>query len=61
MNTLGIRELPLVEKFRLLEALWDDMRGRVETMTVPEEHHRLLEERRARARTAQTTLLDGMK
>ena len=49
MNTLEIRELPLVEKFRLMEALWEDMRGRVETMTVPEEHHRLLEERKRHA------------
>ena len=58
MSTLEIRELPLVEKFRLMEALWEDMRRRFDSMTVSAEHRRILVERCERARAAPDTLLN---
>ena len=48
MSIAEIHQLPIEEKFRIMEALWDDLRERFDRMQIPEAHKALLDERRAR-------------
>jgi len=58
MTVADIAKLSLREKLQLMEAIWEDLRGRVDTMEVPEEHRRILDERRARIATGEATILE---
>jgi putative addiction module component (TIGR02574 family) len=53
-----IKRLPLDEKIRLMEALWDDLRERFERAEIPESVKRLLDERRERMRSGKAQVLD---
>jgi hypothetical protein len=57
MTVADIAKLSLREKLQLMEAIWEDLRGRVDTMEVPEEHRRILDERRERIATGEATIL----
>ena len=58
MTTDEIKRLPIDEKIRLMEALWDDLRERFERAEIPASVKRLLDERRERVRSGQAQLLD---
>ncbi len=58
MTVADIAKLSLREKLQVMEAIWEDLRGRVDTMEVPEEHRRILDERRARIESGEAKLLD---
>ncbi len=58
MSIAEIHQLPIEEKFQIIEALWDDLRDRFERMSIPEAHHTLLDERRARVQSGAARLFD---
>lgn len=58
MTVEDIAKLSLREKLQVMEAIWEDLRGHVDTMEVPEEHRRILNERRARIESGEAKLLD---
>ena len=58
MTTDEIKRLPIEQKIRIMEALWDDLRERFERAEIPASVKRLLDERRERVRSGQAQLLD---
>lgn len=58
MTIAEAKAMPIGQKFQLMEALWEDMRERFESMPVSEEVKALLDERRERAARGETKLLD---
>ena len=58
MTVADLAKLSLQEKLQLMEAIWEDLRGRVDEMDVPEEHRRILDERRTRISSGEAKLLD---
>ena len=58
MSIAEIHQLPIEEKFRMMEALWEDLRDHFERMPIPDAHRALLDERRARVQTGTATLRD---
>lgn len=58
MTTDEIKRLPIEQKIQIMEALWDDLRGRFERAEIPASVKRLLDERRERVRSGQAQLLD---
>ena len=58
MTVDDIAKLSLREKLQIMEDIWEDLRGRVNAMDVPEEHRRILDERRARIASGEAKLLD---
>lgn len=58
MTVAEAKAMPIGQKFQLMEALWEDMRERFESMPVSEEVKALLDERRERAARGETKLLD---
>lgn len=58
MSVSEILNLPLKEKFHIMELLWDDMRGEIDAAEVPQEHRELLDSRRARIERGEARLLD---
>jgi len=61
MTEADLAKLSLREKLQLMEAIWEDLRGRVDAMGVPEEHRRILDERRAKIASGEAKLLDWDK
>ena len=58
MTADEIKRMPIDQKIRLMEALWDDLRERFERAELPPAVKRLLDERRERVRSGQAQLLD---
>ena len=58
MTTAELRELPLTEKFQLMEALWQDLRERFEGMDLSESQKALLDRRRAAVEGGDSRLHD---
>ena len=58
MSIAEIHQLPIEEKFRMMEALWEDLRDHFEQMPIPATHRALLDERRARVQNGTATLRD---
>jgi len=58
MSITEIKKLPLREKFQIMEALWEDMRGEAEKADIPESHKKLLDERRARVESGEEKLFE---
>jgi len=58
MTVDEIKRLPIEQKIRIMEALWDDLRERFERAEIPASVKRLLDERRERVRSGQAQLLD---
>jgi putative addiction module component (TIGR02574 family) len=45
MTTIDIAELPVAEKLRLMERLWDALRAQAESAVVPAWHQEVLAQR----------------
>ncbi len=58
MSITEITDLPLREKFQIMELLWDDMRSSVDSAGTPEEHKELLDSRRRRVADGEVSLMD---
>ena len=58
MIVADIAKLTLREKLQLMEAIWEDLRVRVDDMGVPKEHRRILDDRRARIDSGEAKVLD---
>jgi len=61
MTVADLAKLSLREKLQLMEAIWEDLRGRVDAMRVPEEHREILDERRSRVASGEAKILDWDK
>ena len=58
MTAQEISKLPIQEKLLLMEALWQDMREHFEATQIPPEHKKMLDERRARVASGESSILD---
>ncbi len=58
MTTEEVKAMPVDEKIRLMEAIWEDFRDRFDHMEIPREQKELLDQRRARVREGKARLLD---
>ncbi len=57
MTAAEVKALPVGEKFRIMEAIWEDLRDRFERSEIPQEHKDLLDLRRARVESGDAQLL----
>lgn len=57
MTVADIAKLSLREKLQVMEAIWEDLRRKIDTLDVPEEHRQILDERRARVASGESTVL----
>ena len=57
MTVADISKLSLREKLQVMEAIWEDLRGRVDVIDVPEEHRQILDDRRARVESGESMVL----
>ncbi|MCP5541525.1 MAG: addiction module protein [Akkermansiaceae bacterium] len=58
MTTQEIKDLPIDQKFQIMEAIWEDLRERIERIEIPQQYKDLLDERRARVASGEARLLD---
>ena len=58
MSTTEIAKLPLREKFQIMEAIWADLSAQAERFEIPKDQLQLLDARRARVASGESTLLD---
>jgi putative addiction module component (TIGR02574 family) len=58
MTAEEVKAMPVDEKMRIMEAIWEDFRDRFDRMGVPQEQKDLLDRRRARVREGMARLLD---
>ncbi len=58
MTALNVKVLPIEEKIRLMEAIWEDMREQFEKSSFPPDILTLLQERQERIRSGESKLLD---
>jgi len=58
MGTAEVLKLPLSEKLRIMEAIWDELRERADQIDIPQEQKRLLDARRAKVRNGKSQVLD---
>ena len=49
MSTAELAALPPAEKWKMLEFLWESLRPELDSLPVPAEHQKLLDERRNQA------------
>jgi hypothetical protein len=61
MTVAEAKAMPIGQKFQIMEALWEDMRERFESMPVSDEVKALLDERRGRVARGESKLLDWDK
>ncbi len=58
MTAADIKTLPVTEKLQIMEAIWEDFRKRFENAEISPQVKALLDQRRARAASQETVLLD---
>ncbi len=58
MTALEIKTLPTMEKFQIMEAIWEDLRERFDASEVSPALRGLLDERRGRVRRGDAKILD---
>ena len=58
MSITEICGLPLNTKLQIMEALWEDLRSRAESVPVPEWHKELLDARRKAVEGGQEVILE---
>lgn len=58
METEEVKQLPIEEKMRLMEILWQDMRDRFDQVDLSNEQTALLDARRERVRSGEVAMLD---
>jgi hypothetical protein len=61
MTIAEAKAMPVEQKFQIMEALWEDMQERFESMPVSDEVRTLLDQRRERAARGESELLDWDK
>lgn len=61
MTTQEIRTLPIDEKVRIMEAIWEDMHDHYEESPISQEVINLLKERQARVQRGEAHLLEWDK
>lgn len=57
MTVQEIRNLPIEEKLKIMDALWDDMRSHYENLPIPHEVRKLLHHRKRRVSEGKAKLL----
>jgi len=57
MTVADISKLSLREKLQVMEVIWEDLRGRIDVIDVPDEHRRILDDRRARVESGESAVL----
>jgi hypothetical protein len=58
MKTLELSQFTLREKFQIMHSIWEDLRSHVDDLEVPHSHQELLDERRRRVDSGESSLLD---
>jgi hypothetical protein len=58
MTIEEVRTLPVAQKMQIMEAIWEDLRGRFEQSEPPQRLKDLLDQRRARTREGSAKILD---
>lgn len=58
MTAIDIKSMTGSEKIQLMEALWEDLRSRVEESAVPAQVQQMLDQRRSRVESGERSLLD---
>ena len=58
MAVSDVKNLPVEEKLRIMEAIWIDLRDHVKNAPIHEAHRRLLDECRARGESNEAKLHD---
>lgn len=58
MTAEEVKALPIEQKIRIMEAIWEDFRDRFERVDVSQQQKDLLDSRRARVREGAAQLLD---
>jgi hypothetical protein len=58
MTVAEAKAMPIGQKFQIMEAIWEDLRQRFESMPVSDEVKALLDERRERVARGESRLLD---
>ncbi len=61
MSIAEIKQLPMREKFQIMETLWEEMRVVADKADVPESHRRTLDARRAAVESGESSLLSWDK
>lgn len=54
MSTAEFAALPPAEKWKVLEFLWESLRPELDSLPVPAEHQKLLDERRNQAQAGKS-------
>jgi putative addiction module component (TIGR02574 family) len=57
MTVADISKLSLREKLQVMEAIWEDLRGRINFMDVPAEHRQILDERREKVASGESVVI----
>jgi putative addiction module component (TIGR02574 family) len=58
MTAEDVKTLPIERKIQIMEAIWEDLRGRFERSELSQQQKDLLDLRRARVREGSARLLD---
>jgi hypothetical protein len=58
MSIAEVRSLPLREKLQIMEAIWEDLSSRVDTMEISPGERELLDSRVQRVRDGETEIHD---
>lgn len=61
MSPAALQDLPISEKLRMMEALWEDLRSHVDQAQVPDWHKDLLDARRRAVSEGREQILDWDK
>ncbi len=58
MSVADIQRLPIAEKLRIMEAIWEDLRHNADQVSVPQWHRDLLDARRKSVEENREEILD---
>ena len=58
VSTIELSKYSKLEKLRLMQSIWEDLRGDLEDADVPNSHRDLLDARRKRVESGQSKLLE---
>ncbi len=58
MSIAEIKQLPMREKFQIMEALWEEMHALADEASAPEKHRKILDARRDEVESGRASLLE---
>jgi putative addiction module component (TIGR02574 family) len=58
MTVDEVKTLPIAQKLKIMEAIWEDLRERFDNLEISEEQKSLLDQRRLNVRKGTAQLLD---